>query len=127
MIMNSCGNSNEQKVTLAEVKDQVTDTVSRKSLGAHALTLPQPVLIIGTYDENGIPNAMNVAWGGQCGGQQIELNLAISGRKTIDNLKLREPSRLHSPPWTPKLLPITWASFPARRIRTRWRSPDFTQ
>ena len=65
MIMNSCGNSNEQKVALAEVKDQVTDTVSRKSLGAHALTLPQPVLIIGTYDENGIPNAMNVAWGGQ--------------------------------------------------------------
>ena len=89
-IMNSCGNNNETKVTLAEVKDQVTDTVSRKSLGAHALTLPQPVLIIGTYDENGIPNAMNVAWGGQCGGQQIELNLAISGRKTIDNLKLRK-------------------------------------
>ena len=24
---------------------------------------PQPVLIIGTYDENGVPNAMNAAWG----------------------------------------------------------------
>ena len=26
--------------------------------------LPQPVLIIGTYDKNGKPNAMNAAWGG---------------------------------------------------------------
>lgn len=24
---------------------------------------PQPVLIIGTYDENGVPDAMNAAWG----------------------------------------------------------------
>lgn len=24
---------------------------------------PMPVLIIGTYDENGVPNAMNAAWG----------------------------------------------------------------
>ena len=90
MMMNACGNNNENKVVLTEPKDQVTDTVVRKSLGAHAITLPQPVLIIGTYDENGVPNAMNVAWGGQCGGQQIELNLAISGRKTIDNLKIRK-------------------------------------
>ena len=88
MIMNSCSN-NQPKVSLSEAKDQVIDTVARKSLGAHAITLPQPVLIIGTYDENGTPNAMNVAWGGQVGGQQIELNLALSGRKTIDNLKLR--------------------------------------
>ena len=27
--------------------------------------LPQPVLIIGTYDKDGKPNAMNAAWGGQ--------------------------------------------------------------
>ena len=29
---------------------------------------PQPVLVIGTYDENGTPNAMNVGWGGMVGG-----------------------------------------------------------
>ena len=27
--------------------------------------LPQPVLIIGTYNEEGTPNAKNAAWGGQ--------------------------------------------------------------
>ena len=25
---------------------------------------PQPVLIIGTYDTDGVPDAMNVGWGG---------------------------------------------------------------
>jgi|GEM_PF-597917 hypothetical protein len=36
-----------------------------KSFNAKPWLLPQPVLIIGTYDENGVPNAMNAAWAGQ--------------------------------------------------------------
>ena len=36
-----------------------------KSFGQKSWMLPQPVLIIGTYDKNGKPNAMNAAWGGQ--------------------------------------------------------------
>ena len=36
----------------------------RKDFGAKPWVLPQPVLIIGTYDENDKPNAMNAAWGG---------------------------------------------------------------
>ena len=36
-----------------------------KSFKSTAWLLPQPVLIIGTYDEEGKPNAMNAAWGGQ--------------------------------------------------------------
>jgi len=38
--------------------------MARKSFGAKPLSYPQPVWIIGTYDENGVPNAMNAAWGG---------------------------------------------------------------
>ena len=38
--------------------------MSRKDFGAKPLSLPQPVWIIGTYDENGVPDAMNAAWGG---------------------------------------------------------------
>lgn len=82
--------NNEPHVTLAQAKDEVVDTAVRKNLGSHAISLPQPVLIIGTYDENGTPDAMNVAWGGQCGAAQIAMNLAASGHKTIDNLKLRK-------------------------------------
>ena len=38
--------------------------MSRIDFGAHPIMFPQPVLIIGTYDENGVPDAMNAAWGG---------------------------------------------------------------
>ena len=36
-----------------------------KSFGVKPWMMPQPVLIIGTYNEDGTPNAMNAAWGGQ--------------------------------------------------------------
>ncbi|AVM52656.1 flavin reductase (DIM6/NTAB) family NADH-FMN oxidoreductase RutF [Bacteroides zoogleoformans] len=35
-----------------------------KSFGKKPWLLPQPVLIIGTYDREGKPNAMNAAWAG---------------------------------------------------------------
>ena len=34
------------------------------SLPAQSILLPSPVLIIGTYSSDGIPNIMNAAWGG---------------------------------------------------------------
>ena len=36
----------------------------RKNFGAKSWFYPLPVLIIGTYNENGTPDAMNAAWGG---------------------------------------------------------------
>ena len=38
----------------------------RKSLGPRTLLYPTPVLVIGTYDKDGKPNAMTAAWGGIC-------------------------------------------------------------
>lgn len=46
---------------------------------------PHPVLIIATYDEDGTPNAMNAAWAGQIGGNQISISL--SSHNTTDNIK----------------------------------------
>lgn len=43
-----------------------------------------PVLIIGTYDENGVPNAMNAAWGIITDFQEISISL--SEHKTTENL-----------------------------------------
>ena len=37
---------------------------------------PQPVLVVGTYDQDGIPDAMNVGWGGLVGGTYVELNIS---------------------------------------------------
>lgn len=57
----------------------------RKNFGAKPLLYPQPVMIIGTYDENGKANAMNAAWGGIVGMNEIIVDL--SSHKTTDNLK----------------------------------------
>lgn len=36
------------------------------SLGPKTLVYPTPVLVVGTYDKEGKPNMMTVAWGGIC-------------------------------------------------------------
>jgi len=38
----------------------------KTSLGARTLVYPTPVFIVGTYDGEGRPNIMTVAWGGIC-------------------------------------------------------------
>lgn len=58
----------------------------RKNFGAQPLLFPQPVLIIGTYDQNGKANAMNAAWGGIVGADEIMIDL--SRHKTTENIML---------------------------------------
>ena len=38
----------------------------KKDIGAKVLLFPSPVLVVATYDGDGKPNAMTVAWGGIC-------------------------------------------------------------
>ena len=38
----------------------------KRSLGAKTILEPTPVLLIGTYDDQGRPNIMTCAWGGLC-------------------------------------------------------------
>ena len=57
----------------------------RKNFGAKPWTYPQPVFIIGTYDEQGRPDAMNAAWGGIDYDDRINLCLS-AGHKTVKNL-----------------------------------------
>lgn len=58
----------------------------RKNFGAKTWLYPMPVLIVGTYDENGVPNAMNAAWGGIYDTNQVMVCLA-DDHKTTDNIK----------------------------------------
>lgn len=57
----------------------------RTNFGAKPMIYPMPVLIIGTYDEKGTPNAMNAAWGGISGDEEIAICLSGS-HKTVKNL-----------------------------------------
>ena len=62
--------------------------MSRKNFGAQPVMCPQPVLIIATYDENGVPNAMNAAWGITT--DYKEITISLSEHKTTDNLAVRK-------------------------------------
>lgn len=55
-----------------------------KSFGQKSWMLPQPVLIIGTYNSDGTPNAMNAAWGGQWDAKEIVISMGAHA--TTENL-----------------------------------------
>lgn len=60
----------------------------RKNYGAKAILYPMPVLIIGSYDENGLPNAMNAAWGGIS--EETQISVCVSkNHKTTKNILCR--------------------------------------
>lgn len=60
--------------------------MARKNFGAKSYSFPQPVFIIGTYDENGVADAMNAAWGGISETNEISICLGTE-HKTVANLK----------------------------------------
>jgi flavin reductase (DIM6/NTAB) family NADH-FMN oxidoreductase RutF len=60
----------------------------RKNFGVKTWLYPMPVLIIGTYNENGTPNVMNAAWGGIHDTNQIAVCID-PGHKTAKNLVSR--------------------------------------
>ena len=61
----------------------------RKSFGPQSWLYPMPVLIIGTYNEDGTPNAMNAAWGNICDYTKITLTLDKT-HKTTANILARK-------------------------------------
>ena len=61
----------------------------RKNFGAKAMCYPMPVFIIGTYNADGTPNAMNAAWGGIS--EETEITICVDdGHKTAENLAARK-------------------------------------
>ena len=60
----------------------------RKDFKVKPWLFPQPVLIIGTYDKDDKPNAMNAAWGGMYDHDKVII--AISKHKTTENLKIHK-------------------------------------
>ena len=61
----------------------------RKDFGAKPYIYPQPVLIIASYDENNIPDAMNAAWGGIS--EQDAITICLDDHhKTTKNILLKK-------------------------------------
>ena len=61
----------------------------RKNFGAKAMCYPMPVFIIGTYNADGTPNAMNAAWGGIS--EETEITICVdASHKIAENLLTRK-------------------------------------
>ena len=61
----------------------------RKNFGAKPVCYPMPVYIIGTYNADGTPNAMNAAWGGIS--EETEISICVdSEHKTAENVAARK-------------------------------------
>lgn len=61
----------------------------KKNLGPKNYIYPLPVLIVGTYGEDGTPDAMNVAYGGILNAARLQINIGVR-HKTSDNIMLRK-------------------------------------
>lgn len=59
----------------------------KKNLGVFPAQFPMPVLIVAAYDEAGIPNAMNAAWGTICDSDKIAL-IIDEDHKTTKNIRV---------------------------------------
>ena len=60
----------------------------KKDLGPQTFIYPMPVFILGTYDQEGRPNAMNAAWGGTYDTNMVTVSL--SRHQTTDNLEAKK-------------------------------------
>ena len=60
----------------------------RKNLGVKPYFYPMPVLVIGTYNEDGTANAMTAAWGGIANSDLVAICID-RGHKTLENLRLQ--------------------------------------
>ncbi len=68
--------------------------VMKKNFGTKSWLYPMPVLIIGSYDEAGKPDAMNAAWGGISLEDRISICVDDS-HKTTANILRRKAFTVH--------------------------------
>ena len=61
----------------------------RKDLGSQPALFPMPVLMVAAYDENGVVNVMNAAWGMICDTDKIALFIDEEHKTTQNILKVK--------------------------------------
>lgn len=55
----------------------MSNLAEKQSIGAHPFIYPEPVVLVGSYDVNGKPNMMLVAWAGICSSNPPSLMIAV--------------------------------------------------
>ena len=83
-VLAGCGNNTQNQQEMKELQE----VAGRKNFGSsHALmTVPQPCVMIATWDKDHNPDVMMAAWAGQYDSKHIVISL--SKHKTTENLEL---------------------------------------
>ncbi|MCB2353045.1 flavin reductase family protein [Clostridium estertheticum] len=63
--------------------------MKKVSLGIKSAIFPTPVLMIGTYNDDGTVDVMNLAWGVMSASNLVEINI-MEKRKTTENIMKRK-------------------------------------
>ncbi len=70
----------------------------KKSLGAKPLAFPTPVWIVGSYDKEGKPNIMTIAWGGISCSKPPCINISLrKATYTYDNILEKKAFTINIP------------------------------
>ena len=70
----------------------------KKSLGVKALAFPTPVWVVGTYDKEGKPNVMTIAWGGICCSKPRCVNISLrKATYSYDNIMEKKAFTINVP------------------------------
>lgn len=70
----------------------------KRKMGAIPMIFPMPALLVGTYDDEGRPNAMTAAWAAICSREPPSAGVAVQQkRKTRTNLLARRAFTLNVP------------------------------
>jgi flavin reductase (DIM6/NTAB) family NADH-FMN oxidoreductase RutF len=70
----------------------------KKSLGAKTIAQPAPAWVVGSYDANGKPNIMTIAWGGICCSQPPCITISLrKATYTYECIKERKAYTINIP------------------------------
>ena len=93
LLLAACSGNQKENNQIDENQNGTTmniqDVPNRTNMGAKIFVTPQPALMIATYDEQGNPDVMMAAWGGQCDVNRICFSLSPH-RTTTNLLRTRE-------------------------------------
>ena len=81
----AAGNSSDYLEKSLSLKEREDNTMQKTFDAKQSIITPEGVFMIGTYDENGVPNCMNAAWGQQS--DYGEITLFLAKHKTTENIK----------------------------------------
>jgi flavin reductase (DIM6/NTAB) family NADH-FMN oxidoreductase RutF len=70
----------------------------KTSIGVREMIFPNPVMIVGTYDKDGAPDAAAFAWGGVASSDPAAISVAVRpSRYTYENLNLKKAFTISLP------------------------------